>query len=289
MWLHGRHNGDVYIWMNMNLKGGISMKRVYKAALTSFAVFLLLSSTMGCSSKSEKEVQQEEKQEVAMEEKEKEMKNEPVSGNAIDTALSTQNSPKLKYLGHASIRIITKDNKVIYVDPFAGDDYGEPADIILVTHSHKDHTSVDKVKKKESSSIITYKEALKDGQYQIFDISGIKIQSVPAYNKNHPKDQCVGYVITFDGIKLYHAGDTSRINEMKELANMNITYALLPMDGVYNMGPEEAAECAKIINAKYNIPIHTGPNGVYSQENIDKFNVSNKVVLKPGDIIELKA
>ncbi|NPV80548.1 MAG: hypothetical protein HPY52_09790 [Firmicutes bacterium] len=57
-------------------------------------------------------------------------------------------SPTMKYLGHASVRIRTAQNTVIYIDPFAGDDYGGPADLILVTHDHGDHNRVDKVAKK---------------------------------------------------------------------------------------------------------------------------------------------
>lgn len=62
-----------------------------------------------------------------------------------------------------------------------------------------------------------------------------------------------------NGTKIYILGDTSKIPEMADFAKENITYALLPIDGVYNMGPEEASECASIIGAKYDIPIHTCP------------------------------
>jgi L-ascorbate metabolism protein UlaG (beta-lactamase superfamily) len=197
-----------------------------------------------------------------------------------------ENSPKLKYLGHASIKITTAENIIIYIDPFAGDDYSEPADIILVTHGHHDHNAIAKVTKKDSCKIITFAEALTDGQYKTFEVLGIKIKSVPAYNLMHSKKQCVGFVIEFDGIKLYHAGDTSKIEEMAELANENITYALLPMDNIFNMGPKEATEAAKIINAKYNMPIHTGPGGVYGKKNVAKFNL-NKLAVRPGETIEL--
>ena len=62
-----------------------------------------------------------------------------------------------------------------------------------------------------------------------------------AYNKNHPKDQCVGFLVKVDGRLLYLAGDTSETEEMGTiLAKEPIDYAFLPMDGVYNMGREEA-------------------------------------------------
>lgn len=75
---------------------------------------------------------------------------------------------------------------------------------------------------------------------------------------------------------------------MAELADEKLTYALLPMDAVYNMGPEEAGRCAALIRAKHVIPIHTGPNGVYSEENVAKFEADGKTVVRPGETIELK-
>lgn len=196
--------------------------------------------------------------------------------------------PILYYLGHASVKIKTSSGLVIYIDPAYGDDYSEPADVVFVTHYHEDHYKLDKISKDKKYTLITPAEALKDGKYQKFDVMGIKVESVPAYNSNHSVNETVGYILEFDGIKLYHAGDTSKIKEMAELPTKKITYALLPMDEVYNMGPEEAAEAAKIIKAKYYIPIHTGVDGVYSQENVDKFKVDNKVALKPGAKLELK-
>jgi L-ascorbate metabolism protein UlaG (beta-lactamase superfamily) len=201
----------------------------------------------------------------------------------------TREYAQLDYLGHASVRIITKEGVVIYIDPYYGKDYDEPADIILVTHGHGDHYQISKIKnKKENCSIITWKEALKDGEYQSFEAAGVKIKAVAAYNKNHPKDSSVGFVLEFDGITLYHAGDTSKIDEMKELADLNLTYALLPMDNVYNMGPEEATEAAEMVQAKYYIPIHTGPDGVYSDENVEKFTPEGKIVVRPKESIQLK-
>lgn len=194
---------------------------------------------------------------------------------------------ELLYLGHASVRIVTPKGKVIYIDPYAGEDYGEPADLVLVTHYHYDHYGMDKIKKNSGCKVIEPADALKKGKYQSFEEHGVKIKAVPAYNSNHNKSECVGYILEFDGIKLYHAGDTSKIPEMADLAGENLDYALLPMDDVYNMGPEEAEECADMIKAARYIPIHTGPDGVFSEENIDRFNPGWKVIVKPGETITL--
>lgn len=196
------------------------------------------------------------------------------------------NNAQLYYLGHASIRIRTSTGKVIYIDPFAGDDYSVAADIILVTHDHFDHNDTEKVCRKDNCRIITNKEALIDGVYKTFNIDDIKIEAVQAYNKNHKKDEGVGYILSFDDLSLYHAGDTSTTEQMADLHNRKIDYALLPTDGRYNMDVDEASNCAKLIGAKHSIPIHM-PKREFSEEIADAFSVNGKIIIKPGETIEL--
>lgn len=198
-------------------------------------------------------------------------------------------NPSLKYLGRSSVKIKTAQGTVIYIDPFAGSDYGEPADIVLITHEHGDHNLLDMIKDTSKAKIIRSADSIVNGTYKNFQEKDVKIEAVAAYNQNHNKDECVGYILEFDGIKLYHAGDTSKIKEMDSFASKNLDYALLPIDGVYNMDPIEAMECAKIINAKHNIPIHSSGSSNYSQENVDKFKPENVLPLKPDDVIPLKA
>ena len=172
----------------------------------------------------------------------------------------------LLYQGHASFRLTSLNGTVIYIDPYAGDGYEVPADIILVTHQHGDHNKIDLVTQKENCVIISNFEALEGGNHNSFDINGIKIEAVWAENKNHNPAQCVGFIITVDGIKLYHAGDTSKTEQMNTFAPLKIDYALLPCDGFYNMDTKEAAECAIIIGAKNNVPIHTKPGALFDRE-----------------------
>lgn len=91
---------------------------------------------------------------------------------------------KLKYMGQGTVRIITEENKVIYVDPFAGDDYSMAADLILQTHDHFDHSALNKVaNRNKDCQIITEKEALANGKHNTFDLPFVKVISVEAgYN-----------------------------------------------------------------------------------------------------------
>jgi L-ascorbate metabolism protein UlaG (beta-lactamase superfamily) len=194
---------------------------------------------------------------------------------------------KLLYQGHGSYRIISKDNVVIYVDPYAGEGYEVPADLILVTHQHGDHNQLQLVTKKSSCVIIQEKDAFTKGEYRSFDVMGVTILAVPAYNKNHSREVSVGYVITVDGVKVYGSGDTSRTEEMKDLAAMQLDYALLPIDGIYNMDADEATACAELIEAKHAIPIHMKPGELFDQEMAEKFTAKNRLIVKAGEEIEL--
>ena len=89
--------------------------------------------------------------------------------------------------------------------------------------------------------------------------NGVKIEAVPAYNINkqfHPKsNNWVGYIFTLDGQRIYQAGDTDAIPEMK---NVKADVVLMPVGGTYTMTAQEAAEATNAINPKLAIPMHWG-------------------------------
>ncbi|MCH5167066.1 MAG: MBL fold metallo-hydrolase [Erysipelotrichales bacterium] len=195
---------------------------------------------------------------------------------------------KLLFQGHGSYRITTNDGVVIYVDPFLGDGYDVEADIILVTHEHHDHNKVELPKKKESTIIIRQNN-LKNGTiYNKTSLLGVEIEAVQAYNKNHDVSNCVGYILRFDGISLYASGDTSLTDDMKnKLPSYNIDYALLPIDGIYNMDVKEAIICADYIKAKHTIPIHMKPMELFDMESALKFVHDSRLIIKAGEEINL--
>ena len=200
---------------------------------------------------------------------------------------------KLLYMGHASLRITTAEGKVIYIDPFVGEGYEPAADLILVTHAHHDHNAVDKIKNRnEGHRIITWKEALADGKHQTFDLGYVKIEAVEAgYNKNHDVKECVGYILTLsDGVTVYVAGDTSKTQQMPALAEKKLDYAFYCCDGVYNMDLPEAAECAKLVGAKHDIPYHviaSKDGKFFDRTRAEQFDSPNRLIINEGEEIEL--
>jgi L-ascorbate metabolism protein UlaG (beta-lactamase superfamily) len=177
---------------------------------------------------------------------------------------------KINWLGHSSFRIMA--NLIIYVDPWKVNEVIK-ADIILITHSHFDHMSIPDINNliKEKTIIVapnSAKEELSEIKCEIkfmkagekINVKGIPIESVPAYNNDrdyHPKSKgWLGYVIEMDGERIYFAGDTDFISEMKDLKNIDI--AFLPISGTYTMDVKEAVEAALEIHPKYVIPTHYG-------------------------------
>ena len=148
------------------------------------------------------------------------------------------------------------------------------ADLILVTHDHKDHAkdvTVNRLRRKRTlvvgpkrctKNLGTDIRVVKPGE--VFSVLGIQIRVVDAYNtakgsstrKVHHQGNGVGYVLTADGKTIYHAGDTDYIPEMKALGRIDV--ALMPIGGTFTMDLAEAARAAVAINPKVVIPMHRG-------------------------------
>jgi L-ascorbate metabolism protein UlaG (beta-lactamase superfamily) len=195
--------------------------------------------------------------------------------------------PKLLYQGHGSYRITVDDERVIYINPYAGDGYDLPADLILITHGHHDHNKIGLITQKPGCRAITHEDALAGGKHNSFDVDGIAIQAVEAGNLMHNPKKCVGYLLTIDGVKIYASGDTSKTKQMAAFAEKQLDYAILCGDGKFNMGLKEAAECARMIGAKHNIIIHLAPGALFDRAKAEKWNAPNKLIVEPGEEIEL--
>jgi L-ascorbate metabolism protein UlaG (beta-lactamase superfamily) len=173
---------------------------------------------------------------------------------------------KIHWLGHAGFRI--DGDKIIYFDPYQIET-GPQADVIFISHDHFDHCSPEDVAKIQGPEtiIVTEKDSagklsgnvrvIKPGE--TLDLNGFKILGVPAYNTDkdfHPrKNGWLGFLIEMSGIRIYHAGDTDFIPEMKAL---NVHIALLPVSGTYVMTAEQAARATLAIQPVLALPMHYG-------------------------------
>ena len=197
---------------------------------------------------------------------------------------------KLLYQGHGSLRIVTTEGKVIYIDPYAGTGYDLPADLILVSHGHADHTAVDLIKNRaEDCRIIPYTAALAEGEYKTYDLGYATVEAVQAgNNKNHDINVCVGWLITLsDGITVYATGDTSTTDQMAELGGRNIDYAFFCCDGIYNMDMAEASACAALVNARHSIPYHMAPGKLFDADRAAQFDGPGRIIIAAGEEIPL--
>ena len=204
---------------------------------------------------------------------------------------------KISWLNHASFKIETQDNKIIYLDPYQVQKDEKKADIIICSHEHGDHfdeTSIQNLRKDTTILLgpksISSKLEKFNGQglelYEQKQINKIKIELFPAYNIKrmrpnskepfHPKSRkWAGILIEADNKKIYHAGDSERIPEMKELSSKAIDVAMLPCGGTYTMDFEESTNAAIDINPKIVIPMHNWDVKLEKYETILKRKNSN--------------
>jgi L-ascorbate metabolism protein UlaG (beta-lactamase superfamily) len=197
------------------------------------------------------------------------------------------------WLGHDSFRL--KGEKVVYIDPWKLAAGAEKADVILVTHDHYDHLSPDDIAKiSKADTVVVAPQAVtsKLGGKPIvvkpgdkLTAAGVSVEVVPAYNANkkfHPKSAgYVGYIVTLNGKRIYHSGDTDLIPEMTQI---KADIALLPVSGTYVMTATEAAEAANTIKPALAIPMHYGdPDVVGTRRDAEEFKRLAKV---PVEILE---
>jgi L-ascorbate metabolism protein UlaG (beta-lactamase superfamily) len=157
----------------------------------------------------------------------------------------------------------------VYTDPQAIKTGAPMADVILITHSDGDHFSVADIKKIANEKTVVYGPAdckytgtckefitVKPGDSKNIN-PGFSFKAVSAYNSKHPQaNNFVGYVFTLNGVIIYHAGDTKRIPEMKDIT-CNI--AMMPLGQTYTMSSvQEAVDAVKDVKASVAIPMHYG-------------------------------
>jgi len=187
--------------------------------------------------------------------------------------LWTYNGIKVHWLGHDSF--VLQGSRTLVLDPYKAKGMYK-ADILLISHEHSDHLSPEDIKRFSDANTTIVAPRICEaplGQFSQekkfvepgskLELKGVKIEAVPAYNLNkyrspgvvfHPRaDGKVGYIVTLDGVRFYHAGDSDATPEMKAL---DVDVAFLPVSGTYVMTAEEAAEAAKTMKVKVAVPMH---------------------------------
>jgi L-ascorbate metabolism protein UlaG (beta-lactamase superfamily) len=179
---------------------------------------------------------------------------------------------RLTWLGHSGF--VVQGSPCVYIDPFriVG---GPHADLVLVTHPHYDHCSPTDLAKivGDTTEIVCPRDCLTalselPGRRRIaqpgdkVNLLGVGIEAVPAYTRKsrmHERDNAwVGYVLDIDGVRMYHAGDTDYIPEMR---HMHVDVACLPISGGETMNLVEAAAAANSIAPRVVVPMHYGTLG----------------------------
>nr|3X2X_A Chain A, UPF0173 metal-dependent hydrolase TM_1162 [Thermotoga maritima MSB8]3X2X_B Chain B, UPF0173 metal-dependent hydrolase TM_1162 [Thermotoga maritima MSB8]3X2X_C Chain C, UPF0173 metal-dependent hydrolase TM_1162 [Thermotoga maritima MSB8] len=225
---------------------------------------------------------------------------------------------KVTFLGHAVVLIEGKKN--IIIDPFIS---GNPVcpvkleglpkiDYILVTAGHGDHLgdAVEIAKKNDATVISNYEichylgkkgvktHAMHIGGSYLFDFGRVKMTPAVHGSGILDGDSMIyggnpsGFLITIEGKKIYHAGDTGLTREMELLAEENVDVAFLPIGGNFVMDVEDAVRAAVMIKPKKVVPMHYGTwELIFADVELFKKKVEEKgvecVILEPGESLEL--
>jgi len=192
-------------------------------------------------------------------------------GSTAEASMSPAGAEQIVYvqwLGHSTVKVWTEDC-VVYVDPERVPESLHDASLICVTHTHGDHYSPSDISKVSNADtqfigppdvVQRYGSGQTIAPGQTIEFDFVNIKAVPSYNinkSNHPKsNNWVGYIIELGGKRIYVAGDTDLIEEMKTLGDINV--AFLPAGGTYTMNAAEAAEATGYIKPDLAVPYHWG-------------------------------
>lgn len=192
--------------------------------------------------------------------------------------------PKIIAISHASA-VVEWNGATIFVDPVGEQSlyapYGTP-DIVVITHIHPDHLSVDTMigMLARETVVLAPQSVINEVPLMIAnntlspfeagttqEVLGISFTAVPAYNlrleaqQYHPRSRGdIGVVMNVDGTRIYFSGDTEGTPEM--LALENIDTAVVAMNLPFTMSVDEAARAVATFAPRVVIPYHyRSPDG----------------------------
>jgi L-ascorbate metabolism protein UlaG (beta-lactamase superfamily) len=180
-------------------------------------------------------------------------------------------------INHATF-VMQWAGKMIYVDPVGGAARFEglpPPDLILVTDIHGDHMNADTLTAiVQAETVIIAPQAVRDalpaalhGATQVLanggtqSLADIAVEAIPMYNltperlQYHAKGRGNGYVLTLGGKRVYIAGDTEDIPEMRQLRDIDV--AFVPMNLPFTMTVQQAADAVREFKPKIVYPYHS--------------------------------
>ncbi len=193
-----------------------------------------------------------------------------------DVVKTSAGDLEITFVGHGSL-VFTFGGKVLHVDPYSKlTDYSTlpKADAVLITHGHGDHldaAALAAIRTPKTQVVVSLAcegkvdgaSVMRNGDEKV--VAGISVTAVPAYNivamrsegvPFHPKGEGNGYVMTFGDTRVYVAGDTENVPEMKALKGISV--AFLPMNLPYTMTPEMVADAARAFKPRILYPYHCG-------------------------------
>lgn len=180
----------------------------------------------------------------------------------------------IHWLGNDSFRV--DGSATVYIDPWKLPASSPVADLILVTHEHHDHFSPPDIGSIAGAATTVVGPASVTAQVRDLatvtlaagesaTVGGAAVSALPAYNIDkfrapgepyHPLEAGgLGFIVELDGRRIYHAGDTDAIPEMR---GVSCDVALLPVGGTYTMTADEAASVCEWLAADVVVPMHYG-------------------------------
>ena len=202
----------------------------------------------------------------------------------------------IQYLGHSSFRISNRDVSVV-TDPFDPKSVGfrfpkVSATIVTLSHGHDDHNYVDGVD--DVKKVIDG-----PGEYEIDGISVLGFSSFHDDKKGEERGKNTIYKIEFEKFSVVHLGDLGHKLSEKVVSSLGeVDVLMVPVGGVYTIGPTEAVEVFRMIEPKITIPMHYNALGINKEvfgelEDISKFTneisldakEESKLSLKKGSIL----
>jgi L-ascorbate metabolism protein UlaG (beta-lactamase superfamily) len=199
---------------------------------------------------------------------------------------------KLTYHGHSAWEVAGKEHRVI-IDPFltgnaladVGADSFEKLDAILITQNNEIAIYY------QNQSLNAHPLHIGGGRQ--FPFGHVKL-TIAHHGSTGPKGEALGnpagIVLTIDGRKIYHAGDTGLFLDMKLIGEMYgpLDAALLPIGDNFTMGIDDAVKAVEFLEAKVNIPMHYKtfpPIDVDPNEFISKVEATGAkaVLVNPGE------